>query len=151
MTKILSLNKSILSHKIVCKEVGQRPSASLLWSVSGKSSGNRKKGWTEKHCRGRIAELGHAHGSWWMMYQRLNSPWLHNELSSPSPETDATWRKDHINGHIFLFHEKHRCVIDMEGEYENQGHMPHGVQSKEDQMYILRILCSANCSERGNV
>lgn len=38
----------------------------------------------------------------------------------------------------------------MEGEYENQEHMPHGVQSKEDQMYLW-ILCSANCGERGNV
>lgn len=88
------LKKCILCPNIVCEKIGKKPSTSLLWLVSGQSSGNRKEGVVQRNCRGRIAELGSVRDAWWMTYQRLNSPWLRNVLSSPSPHTDATWRKD---------------------------------------------------------
>lgn len=59
---------------------------------------------------------------WWMRYERLNSPCLHNVLSSPSPKIGGTWGwKTAFNCHIFLLHEQHWCVIAMERNMKTKG------------------------------
>lgn len=80
------LKKSILSYNIGYESMGKRPTLSPSQPVSGQSSAHGKDGGgcvPEKCHKRKVTELWWYTDVWWMSYQRLNSPWLHNVLSSP--------------------------------------------------------------------